>query len=405
MRAELDAVEAAALAEVDSREAYRLDAAPTTKAWLRHHLRLDQGEAGTRLARAETLGALPRTADALRTGQISARHVDALTRGRRKLGVPTMAAAEETLLGLACTSSPEQVRLAVDRLVQVVDPDETATERAERQRASRHLHVAPGFDGTWTVTGLLDPADGALVKAAVDAHSRRRPLPDGSPDERTRGQRMADALVEFAAAALAAGDAPTVGGTTAHVTLVLDLETLRAEAAGASSAGAGAGAGAAGAAARGLVAGGLASVLGRSFGQAALERLTCSCDVTPVLIDDLGVPLAVGRDSRLAGPAHVKGLWVRDGGCITPGCEGRTVQAHHVVHWGHGGPTELPNLCLLCERCHHLVHDDGWVIEPDPRRPGLFQIRSPRGGPPVPAKHAVDRNPGATTPLLFDDPT
>jgi hypothetical protein len=67
------------------------------------------------------------------------------------------------------------------------------------------------------------------------------------------------------------------------------------------------------------------------------------------------------------------------------------------------GPTDLVNECLLCERRHHLAHDDGWTIEPDPLRPGLFQIRSPRGGPPTPAVHAIDRNPGATIPLPFRD--
>ncbi|RKS75318.1 uncharacterized protein DUF222 [Motilibacter peucedani] len=406
VRARLDALEAQTLTAVDVREAYRLDAAPNTAAWLRHHLRLDPRAARARLARARTLTELPGTATALASAEIEAAHVDALTRGRARVGT-TMEEAESTLLELARRSSADQLRLAVDRLVQVVDPDETATERAERQRAARHVNITPGFDGTWSLSGLLDPADGVLVKAAFDAFSGRQPLPDGTPDPRTKGQRTADALVQLAGTALATGNAPTVGGIAPHVSLVLDLPTLRGELSGKgqrsdiseSTAG---GSAAAAAAAAGLAASGLAALVGRAFGPAALARLTCACQLTPVIVSEWGEPLALGRESRLAPRSHVKALWVRDGGCITPGCTNLNVQAHHVRHWARDhGPTEVPNEVLLCERCHHLVHDDGWTIEPDPHRPGLFQICSPRGGPPAPAVHAIDRNPGATLPLPF----
>ncbi|WP_121192914.1 HNH endonuclease signature motif containing protein [Motilibacter peucedani] len=355
--------------------------------------------ARTRLSRARTCAELPKTATALAAAEIDAAHVDALTRGRCKLGTPTMEQAEDTLLGLARTSSPDQLRLAVDRLVQVVDPDETATARAERQRALRHLNITPGFDGTWTLSGLLDPADGALVQAAFDACSGRQALPDGSPDPRTKAQRTADTLVQFAATALATGQAPTVGGVAPHLSLVLDLPTLRAELTAAAGAGVGGGGGSAAAAAAGLAASGLAALVGRSFGPAALARLTCACDLTPVIVSEWGEPLALGREIRLAPKSHVKAAWVRDGGCITPGCENRTVQVHHIKHWARdSGPTDLVNECLLCERCHHLVHGDGWTVEPDPARPGLFQIRSPRGGPPTPAVHALTATPAPPSP-------
>jgi len=32
------------------------------------------------------------------------------------------------------------------------------------------------------------------------------------------------------------------------------------------------------------------------------------------------------------------------------------------VHWIHGGPTNLPNLALLCYRHHTMVHEGGWQI-------------------------------------------
>jgi hypothetical protein len=33
-----------------------------------------------------------------------------------------------------------------------------------------------------------------------------------------------------------------------------------------------------------------------------------------------------------------------------------------VVHWGHGGKTNLDNLALLCHRHHWSVHEGGWQL-------------------------------------------
>ena len=39
-------------------------------------------------------------------------------------------------------------------------------------------------------------------------------------------------------------------------------------------------------------------------------------------------------------------------------------EPHHIVHWEHGGPTDIENLCLLCGDCHHnQVHTKGARIE------------------------------------------
>ena len=36
------------------------------------------------------------------------------------------------------------------------------------------------------------------------------------------------------------------------------------------------------------------------------------------------------------------------------------VDADHVHHWEHGGPTRPDNLVLLCSRHHHRAHLPGW---------------------------------------------
>ena len=77
-------------------------------------------------------------------------------------------------------------------------------------------------------------------------------------------------------------------------------------------------------------------------------------------------------------------LAARDGGCINCASPVEGTEPHHIEWFSRGGPTDIDNLTLLCERCHHLVHDDGWQLHkhngrlrlqpPSTRRPG----RAPR---------------------------
>jgi hypothetical protein len=76
------------------------------------------------------------------------------------------------------------------------------------------------------------------------------------------------------------------------------------------------------------------------------------------------VVIDVGRSKRVvSGPAR-RALNARDGHCRWPGCERPATwsAAHHVVHWIHGGGSELDNLILLCHRHHRMVHESGWQI-------------------------------------------
>ena len=79
-------------------------------------------------------------------------------------------------------------------------------------------------------------------------------------------------------------------------------------------------------------------------------------------------PLEVGRASRVVSAAQRAALVVRDGGCALVGCDRPPAwcEAHHLVHWLHGGPTDLANLALVCRAHHRAVHEGGWRLGRDP---------------------------------------
>ncbi len=49
------------------------------------------------------------------------------------------------------------------------------------------------------------------------------------------------------------------------------------------------------------------------------------------------------------------------------------LEAHHVVPWSAGGPTDLENLILLCRTHHMLIHEARFSIERRGERWAFFQ--------------------------------
>ena len=80
--------------------------------------------------------------------------------------------------------------------------------------------------------------------------------------------------------------------------------------------------------------------------------------------DAEGHLLEVGARTRTIPPALRRAVYERDSGtCTFPGCDRDAyLECHHVVHFAHGGATELSNLQLVCWSHHQLVHEHGWSL-------------------------------------------
>nr|MBA2599069.1 HNH endonuclease [Actinomycetota bacterium] len=96
----------------------------------------------------------------------------------------------------------------------------------------------------------------------------------------------------------------------------------------------------------------------------------------------------------------------RDHGCSFPGCGTRSfLQAHHIVHWEHGGTTDLNNLTLVCCFHHKLVHEYGWRVALDDDSMATWFRRSGRRydpGPDPPLRLDLGPAPGTESPSRHD---
>lgn len=120
------------------------------------------------------------------------------------------------------------------------------------------------------------------------------------------------------------------------------------------------------------------------------DRLLCDCAISRVVTDPISsAVLDLDRSRRVVSPAQWSALALRDRGCSFPGCSAppEECQAHHIVHWRRGGPTNLDNLTLACTHHHSLVHEGGWDVAMTPMGPRWCR----------PDRSAVTEHPGWST--------
>jgi Domain of unknown function (DUF222)/HNH endonuclease len=324
------------IAAFDERGAAGRDGARSSRAWLRHRLRIDGVDAARQVTVATGLGRLPHTAIAYRRGDISTDHAAAICEAAWQLGDDVMAAgAERMLLDVARREAPGRVRRLARRLRERVDPPGSLAA-VRRSRDERFLDAARGASGAIVLRGQLDAADGEVVVTALGATA------EATADTRTAAQRRADALVAACRAALRAD--LFFPGERPRVVVTVPLSALR-----------------------------------RDLGEAVLgsgepvpadtaRRLACDARVIPAVLGAASEPLDIGRESAVVPQGLRRALELRDRTCRFPGCDqpaGGCV-AHHVVHWANGGPTTVDNLVLLCDYHHVLTHEGGWRVAREP---------------------------------------
>jgi HAMP domain-containing protein len=342
----LDAQLTRAVREGELTQASEHDGAKTMQSWLRGHGRLSSAAAHRLVATGRALEHLPALAAAFAAGRVTAEAVAVIApvardehRAAAVAAGVELAAVDAVLADTAATRPLDELAQVVHHYLARLDPDGTEPDPTEGRRFSMTRHA----DGSLSGRFELDAVGGEKVQAALESLVQAN-RPQG--DVRSRGQQQADAFVQLADNALAAGNLPFLRSVKPHVVVTIDLEDLVDPHTGHGTARTG---------------------FGAIISAARARMLACDGGIARIVFGPEGQLLNLGRDKRLFPPHIRRALDVRDGGCVFAGCHAPTwwCDAHHVLHWIDGGETSEENGALLCERHHTKVHH-GFRIERQP---------------------------------------
>lgn len=215
----------------------------------------------------------------------------------------------------------------------------------DRQDEGRRLGRAlsrTGSTADYTEYRLrLDPEGAAVLDAAIDPLARPRPdlgwTGDTRDDPRTPATRRADALLELIGRAVASPQGVTRTPRT-RLVVTMSYQALLEQVRGA----------------------GLADN-DTVLSPGTVRRLACEAQIIPTVLGGPSQVLDQGFHERYFTAAQRLALARRDHGCSFPGCTipPQWCEAHHIVEWSLGGPTDLSNGALLCGRHHTIVHNRG----------------------------------------------
>jgi hypothetical protein len=330
--------------------------------WLSWSCSVGPGVAREYVRVATALTTLPLVDEAFAQGTLSYSKVRAVTRVADRVD-------EQTLMEQAKVHSAAQLEKVVRGYRKADRVDRPVQER----RKARWFY---DDDGMLVVSARLTADEGALFVAALEQARTGELAPTGCPDEAPDPAQLpsdVDALVAMARIAQAAGPVDSSGDDRHLVVVHADATVL----AGDQDPGPDAE---------------CRIEHGPGLTAAAAQRLACDAALVAWVSAAVnpGEKLKLGRKTRKISAALRRALRFRDGGCQFPGCpRKRFLDAHHVVHWANGGPTNLRNLLLLCQRHHRAVHDDGFTLHPVSDRPGRWVFQRPDGTPVPAAPEAV----------------
>ena len=285
-------------------------------------------------------------------------------------------------------SSPDRVRREATRLR---SQDAEALERAAAaQRSRRSVRLwTDRTTGQRVLRADLTDDDYDLLRAGLQACEAPDPKNTPAAELRTPEQRRYDAFLDLVSAGLAAGELPTSRGVKPHVTVTVPAETLTGDAdrPGVTS-------------------------FGTAISPETARRLACDASLTRAVLSPSGMPLDIGRSTRVWTAAQHRAAELLFGGCAFPSGEGEPcgrpmgwTDLHHVTWWRHDGPTDQDNGVPLCRFHHTAVHHDGWTLEWD-LPTGTVTIHRRRRGTTV-QRTAVfprDNHNGRPTPGPNDPP-
>jgi len=309
-------------------------------------LRIPERTAENQLATAHSLThSLPSTLVALKTGEISYRHAQAMVDCVAGLDADATAALETAALPFARTLTVAKFERRLRILRERTNP-ESIVERRERAVTDREVVFEPARDGMAWLSAYLPAADAlAAFHRLTELAGCLRAIDKTSSDSiptRTLAQARADALRDL----LIDGEPALEGPRGIRPTVYVTVPAL--------------------------------TLLGRSDEAAVLDgygpidpdtarELAAAAPSFIRLLThpETGAVLSVGKDSYRVPADLTNWLRLRDSTCRFPGCSRTAYQCDidHTDDWAHGGQTRHDNLAHLCRSHHRLKHNSEWRVQ------------------------------------------
>ncbi|MER6939589.1 DUF222 domain-containing protein [Nocardioides sp. NPDC127514] len=230
-----------------------------------------------------------------------------------------------------------QLENAAKKLAITLD-QASVVARAANAVKDRRVSLRPAPDTMTWLGALLPVKDGVAVFAALDQAAKAAAA---AGDERTRGQVMADTLVDRVTGRAEVGGKPRI-----EVKIVMTADSLA------------------------NTNDQPAMVEGYGPVPAAWARdalADAEVFVRRLFTDPVGRLVAMESRSRKAPEGLAEFIATRDGGiCRTNGCDAPIRNIDHVERHADGGETRSENLQGLCERCNQAKEALGWRARPGP---------------------------------------
>ena len=319
-------------------------------------------QGGRRLGAARALWFdLPQTFAALTAGDLSERVAEAVVHETRHLEHDLrqqvdaqVITAGITEMGLwAATACAKKYAYEADRAGYV--------ERGRTERKQRRVTLRPAPDTMSFLTGHLPVEQGVACLAALKLHTDAR---KAVGDARTRGQIMADTLVERITGQAAAAD------VNVEVQIILPAELLTDPASNRTAIVHG----------YGPIPGGLAKqIIDASRGRKTWREIATRPSSgspepeSPSLMEAriihlfseprrqaAGNVVGIGKRVRRFTGKLAELVRLRDQTCRMPYCDAQIRHLDHIIEYRHGGQTNLTNGQGLCERHNYLRSVPGW---------------------------------------------
>lgn len=296
---------------------------------------------------ATRLQQLPDTSNALADGEIPAGHARLIARASGEGPVD-----EAVLVEAARTQNFDRFAKTVKRHQQDQSGDDgQALLERQRKRRSARIFESPET-GMFVLSAQFDRITGTRIATALTAKERELWHREDPNQRCTPTQRMADALAELICDESNDNTNDTSGKTNkpnkpkrqgTNLLVLADFDVIKQQ----------------------LVNARLAD--GTPIPVTELRDLAVDADILPSIFNSETQNLWLGRSRRTASEAQRIALTARDEHCI--GCQANPLwcRAHHIIWWSHDGKTDFNNLLLVCDACHHKIHDQGWQVHQHPK--------------------------------------